>query len=141
MNFQDGADLRRRKKMLARLFREQENVGDPTMCHISASRAKTVPAKLTARLDRTKKVKEARDEAKKEVDAYRKEKDEEFKKFEAEHTSGNKKAEDDASKDAEFKIKEITSAGSKGQDKVVKDLLEAIWNPKPIVPERIEVPK
>lgn len=35
-------------------------------------------------IDRTKKVKEARDEAKKEVDAYRKEKDDEFKKFESE---------------------------------------------------------
>lgn len=34
--------------------------------------------------DRTKKVKEARDEAKKEVDTYRKNKDEEFKKFESE---------------------------------------------------------
>lgn len=34
--------------------------------------------------DRTKKVKEARDEAKKEIDAYRKNKDAEFKKFEAE---------------------------------------------------------
>lgn len=34
--------------------------------------------------DRTKKVKEARDEAKKEIEAYRKEKDEEFKKFESE---------------------------------------------------------
>lgn len=34
--------------------------------------------------DRTKRVKEARDEAKKEIDAYRKEKDDEFKKFEAE---------------------------------------------------------
>jgi Vacuolar (H+)-ATPase G subunit len=35
-------------------------------------------------VDRTKRVKEARDEAKKEIDAYRKQKDEEFKKFEAE---------------------------------------------------------
>jgi hypothetical protein len=34
--------------------------------------------------DRTKKVKEARDEAKKEIDAYRKNKDAEFKKFESE---------------------------------------------------------
>lgn len=34
--------------------------------------------------DRTKRVKEARDEAKKEIDAYRKEKEDEFKKFEAE---------------------------------------------------------
>lgn len=40
--------------------------------------------KLTVVLDRTKRVKEARDGAKKEIEAYRKAKDEEFKKFEAE---------------------------------------------------------
>lgn len=34
--------------------------------------------------DRTKRVKEARDEAKKEIDSYKKSKDEEFKKFESE---------------------------------------------------------
>jgi V-type H+-transporting ATPase subunit G len=34
--------------------------------------------------DRTKRVKEARDEAKKEIDEYRKSKDDEFKKFESE---------------------------------------------------------
>lgn len=41
-------------------------------------------ASLMDDTDRTKRVKEARDEAKKEIDAYRKQKDEEFKKFEAE---------------------------------------------------------
>lgn len=35
-------------------------------------------------VDRTKRVKEARDEAKKEIDAYKKSKDDEFKKFESE---------------------------------------------------------
>lgn len=34
--------------------------------------------------DRTKRVKEARDEAKKEIEQYKKEKDDEFKKFESE---------------------------------------------------------
>lgn len=34
--------------------------------------------------DRTKRVKEARDEAKKEIDNYKKEKEEEFKKYESE---------------------------------------------------------
>ncbi|EHK99926.1 putative V-type proton ATPase subunit G [Glarea lozoyensis 74030] len=81
------------------------------------------------------------DEAKKEIDDYKKSKDDEFKKFEAEHTSGNKKAEEDASKDAEVKIKEIQQAGKKGQDQVVKDLLKAVFDITPIVPERIEVPK
>ncbi len=57
------------------------------------------------------------------------------------HTSGNKKAEEDASKDAETKIKEIRAAGKKGQDAVVKDLLKAVFDVKPVVPERIEVPK
>ncbi len=57
------------------------------------------------------------------------------------HTSGNKKAEEDASKDAEIKIKEIQEAGKKGQDKVVKELLKAVFEIEPIVPDRIEVPK
>ncbi|KAI6712619.1 hypothetical protein JHW43_004847 [Diplocarpon mali] len=91
--------------------------------------------------DRTKRVKEARDEAKKEIDSYKKTKDDEFKKFESEHTSGNKKAEEDAGKDAETKMKEIKSAGKKGQDPVIKDLLKAVFDVKPEVPDRVEVPK
>jgi len=35
-------------------------------------------------IDRTKRIKEAREEAKKEIDTYRKAKEVEFKKFEAE---------------------------------------------------------
>ncbi|PSS20679.1 hypothetical protein M430DRAFT_27698 [Amorphotheca resinae ATCC 22711] len=93
------------------------------------------------RTDRTKRVKEARDEAKKEIDEYRKAKEAEFKKFELEHTSGNKKAEEEANKDAEAQIKQIQQAGKKGQDQVVKDLLKAVFDIKPVVPERIEVPK
>ncbi|CZS88143.1 probable VACUOLAR ATP SYNTHASE SUBUNIT G (VMA-10) [Rhynchosporium graminicola] len=93
-----------------------------------------------AREYRTKRVKEARDEAKKEIDAYKKSKDDEFKKFESEHTSGNKKAEEDANKDAEKKIKEIQTAGKKGQDAVVKDLLKAVFDVKPVVPKRIDAP-
>ncbi|KAJ5054085.1 uncharacterized protein L3040_000369 [Drepanopeziza brunnea f. sp. 'multigermtubi'] len=94
-----------------------------------------------AREYRTKRVKEARDEAKKEIDSYKKTKENEFKTFESEHTSGNKKAEEDAGKDAETKIKEIKGAGQKGQDAVIKDLLKAVFDVKPVAPERIEVPK
>lgn len=57
------------------------------------------------------------------------------------HTSGNKKAEDDANKDAVEQIKGISAAGKKGQDKVVADLLKAVFDVKPIVPDRIEVPQ
>jgi V-type H+-transporting ATPase subunit G len=123
--------------------------------------------------DRTKRVKEARDEAKKEIEAYKNKKDDEFKKFEAEvcntmcpavllrygdclidsgicilnftnkvlqHTRGNKKAEEDASRDAEAQIKSIKEAGKQGQDKVVADLLKAVFDVKPVVPKRIEMP-
>lgn len=56
------------------------------------------------------------------------------------HTSGNKKAEQEADKEAEEKMKEIKAAGKKGQDQVVKDLLKAVFDVKPVVPDRIEVP-
>ncbi|RYO76104.1 hypothetical protein DL766_002452 [Monosporascus sp. MC13-8B] len=84
--------------------------------------------------DRTKRVREARDEAKKEVDAYRKKKEEEFKKFEAEHTQGNRQAEDEANREADAKIQEIQAAGKKSQRKVVDDLLKAVLDVKPVPP-------
>jgi V-type H+-transporting ATPase subunit G len=57
------------------------------------------------------------------------------------HTSGNKKAEEDADKDAEVQMKNIQEAGKKGKDKVVTDLLKAVFDVKPEVPERIEMPR
>ncbi|KAK7747626.1 hypothetical protein SLS62_009037 [Diatrype stigma] len=83
---------------------------------------------------RTKRVREARDEAKKEIDAYRKTKEEEFKKFEAEHTQGNKEAEAEANKEADVKIQEIQTAGKKSQAKVVDDLLKAVLEIHPVAP-------
>jgi V-type H+-transporting ATPase subunit G len=38
-------------------------------------------------------------------------------------------------------MKEIKEAGKTGQDKVVKDLLKAVFDITPVVPERIEIPK
>jgi V-type H+-transporting ATPase subunit G len=38
-------------------------------------------------------------------------------------------------------MKEIKEAGKKGQDRVVKDLLKAVFDIKPVVPDRIEMPK
>jgi V-type H+-transporting ATPase subunit G len=56
------------------------------------------------------------------------------------HSSGNQKAEEDAKKDAENQIKEIQQAATNGQEQVVKDLLKAVFDIKPVVPDRIEVP-
>lgn len=55
------------------------------------------------------------------------------------HKQGNKKAEEDASKDAETKVKEIEAAGRKSGDKVVEDLMRAITDVKPEVPDKISV--
>ncbi|PHH76667.1 hypothetical protein CDD80_1345 [Ophiocordyceps camponoti-rufipedis] len=84
--------------------------------------------------DRTKRIKEARDEAKKEITNYKTKKDEEFKKFEAEHGRGNKEAEDEAAKEAEQQIQVIKNAGQKSRDAVVKNLLEAVFDVKPVPP-------
>ncbi|KAI1006784.1 hypothetical protein K3495_g1435 [Podosphaera aphanis] len=93
-----------------------------------------------AREYRTKRVKEARDKAKSEIDAYKTEKDNEFRRFEAEQTSGNKKAEEDASKEAEIKIAEIRQAGQVGQDEVIQNLLNAVVDVIPVVPQRVIMP-
>ncbi|OKL58740.1 V-type proton ATPase subunit G [Talaromyces atroroseus] len=90
-----------------------------------------------AREYRTKRVKEARTEAQREIDEYRKQKEEEFKKFEAEHSSGNKIAEEEANKEAESQLEDIKTAGKKSGDKVIKDLINAVVDVKPEVPEKI----
>ncbi|KAI4648070.1 hypothetical protein J4E90_004087 [Alternaria incomplexa] len=83
--------------------------------------------------DRTKRVKDARNEAQKEIEDYRKEKESEYQKFEKEHSSGNQKAEEDAKKDTDAKVKEIDEIGNKSGSKVVDQLIEAVVNahPKP----------
>jgi V-type H+-transporting ATPase subunit G len=83
-------------------------------------------------------VREARDEARKEIEAYKAKKEDEFKKFESEHTQGNKQAEQEAAKEAEAKIKDIKDAGNKSQDKVVRDLLRAVLDAKPVAPSEEE---
>jgi len=52
-------------------------------------------------------------------------------------TSGNKKAQDDAGKDADAKVKEIDAAGKKSGSKVVDDLIKAVITPKPEVPDKV----
>ncbi|KAI2618293.1 vacuolar ATPase [Hypomontagnella submonticulosa] len=111
----------------------QNSAGIQTLLDAEREASKIVQK---AREFRTKRVREARDEAKKEIDAYRKAKDEEFKKFEAEHTQGNKQAEDEANREADAKIKEIQAAGKKGQAQVVDELLKAVFEVKPVPPEK-----
>lgn len=87
-----------------------------------------------AREYRTKRVREARDEAKKEIDAYKAQKESEFKAFESEHSAGNKAAEDEASADAEAQIRDIRTAGDQNRDDVVGKLLAAVFDARPQPP-------
>ncbi|KAL8713176.1 MAG: hypothetical protein Q9220_002697 [cf. Caloplaca sp. 1 TL-2023] len=90
--------------------------------------------------DRSKRVKDARAEAQKEIEDYRQQKETEFKDFEKEHTSGNRKAEDDATNDAETQMSEIKTSGEKSGGKVVEELLRVVTDVRPEKPDRVGVP-
>ncbi|KAK9609438.1 hypothetical protein V6Z94_008836 [Aspergillus fumigatus] len=73
-----------------------------------------------------------------EIDEYRQQKEEEFKKFEAEHSSGYKKAEEDANKEAEVKLQDIQTAGKEKGNKVVEDLINAVIDVNPQASDKIK---
>ncbi|KAM3426050.1 hypothetical protein MY1884_009057 [Beauveria asiatica] len=83
---------------------------------------------------RTKRVKEARDDAKKEISDYKAAKEDEYRKFESEHSKGNKQAEDEANKEADKQIKQITEVGRSKQDAVVRELLAAVFDVNMVAP-------
>ena len=56
------------------------------------------------------------------------------------HTSGNEQAEKDAGKETDEKLKEIKSIGDKEGHTVVENLLRAVTDVKPQVPDRVEQP-
>lgn len=53
------------------------------------------------------------------------------------HSSGYKKAEEDANKEAEVKLQEIKDAGNSKGAKVVEDLISALTDVKPEASEKI----
>ncbi|KAL1840828.1 hypothetical protein VTK73DRAFT_3662 [Phialemonium thermophilum] len=112
----------------------QNSTGIQTLLDAEREASKIVQK---AREYRTKRIREARDEAKSEIEAYRQRKEQEFRKFEAEHTQGNKAAEDEANKEADAKIREIQAAVKKNQQKVVDDLLKAVVSVHPVPPSKV----
>ncbi|KAF2453485.1 vacuolar ATP synthase subunit G [Lineolata rhizophorae] len=110
----------------------QNSIGIQTLLDAEREAQKIVQK---AREYRTKRVRDARSEAQKEIEDYRKQKEGEFKAFENEHSSGNKKAEEEANKETEVKLKEIKQIGGSKGGKVVEDLLTAVVSVKPEPPE------
>jgi V-type H+-transporting ATPase subunit G len=109
----------------------QNSAGIQTLLDAEREAAKIVQQ---AREFRTKRVREARDEAKNEIAEYKAKKEDEYKKFEAEHSKGNQQAEDEANKEADKQIKGIQEAGKKSQSGIVKNLLNAVLEAKPTPP-------
>lgn len=54
------------------------------------------------------------------------------------HSSGNQKAEEDAKKDTDVKVKEIEEIGKKSGSKIVDQLIAAVTNAKPEPPRKNE---
>ncbi|KAG6030152.1 hypothetical protein E4U41_000163, partial [Claviceps citrina] len=52
------------------------------------------------------------------------------------HSKGNEQAEAEASQEADKHIKAIKEAGSKGKSGVVKNLLSAVFDVKPVAPAK-----
>lgn len=55
----------------------------------------------------------------------------------SQHTSGDKKAEDEADKEAEVGLREIKDAGGKKGDDVVEKLIQAVVDVRPEASEKI----
>ncbi|KAK9478517.1 H+-ATPase G subunit-domain-containing protein [Lipomyces japonicus] len=84
-----------------------------------------------ARTYRTQKLKDARTEATKEIEAYKASKESEFKKFESEHSSSNSKAEEDANAGVQSELVSIKELAAKAKETVIGQLLDAVTSPKP----------
>jgi V-type H+-transporting ATPase subunit G len=107
----------------------QNSTGIQTLLDAERDAAKIIQQ---AREFRTKRVKEARDEARVEITRYQASKEDAFQKFEAEHTQGNEAAASEANTEAETNIQAIRHAGVKSEARVVGDLLRAVFDVQPV---------
>ncbi|KAG9096838.1 H(+)-transporting V1 sector ATPase subunit G [Ceratobasidium sp. 370] len=84
-----------------------------------------------ARQYRTQKLKDARTEAAKEIEAYKAQKEEDFKSLEGQRAGTTSTAQDAIDKDTEAKIVTINDAYTKQKDGVVQKLLDRVVLVKP----------
>ncbi|BFZ60627.1 H(+)-transporting V1 sector ATPase subunit G [Saitoella coloradoensis] len=83
-----------------------------------------------ARTYRTQRLKDARSEADKEIEEYKRKKESVFQEHESEHTGSNNKAEDEANKKLEQDLAEIKQQAEKGKGDVLKMLIDAVTSAK-----------
>ncbi|KAK0488763.1 H+-ATPase G subunit-domain-containing protein [Armillaria novae-zelandiae] len=106
----------------------QQSQGIQTLLEAEKEAAKIVQQ---ARQYRVQKLKDARSEASKEIEAYKKAKEEEFKAFEASHAGTTSSAQASIDKETDIKLKSITDSFNANKDQVVKKLLDRVVLVKP----------
>ncbi|KAL0576455.1 hypothetical protein V5O48_005530 [Marasmius crinis-equi] len=106
----------------------QQSQGIQTLLEAENEAAKIVQQ---ARQYRVQKLKDARTEASKEIEEYKKTKETEFKEFEASRAGTTSNAQAAIDKDTEVKIDAISESYNKNKDVVVKKLLDRVVLVKP----------
>ncbi|KAL0953603.1 hypothetical protein HGRIS_004811 [Hohenbuehelia grisea] len=106
----------------------QQSQGIQTLLEAEKEAAKIVQQ---ARQYRVQKLKDARSEATKEIEAYKKAKEDEFKAFEASHAGTTSSAQTVIDKETEVNLQQITDSYQQHKDDVVKKLLDRVVLVKP----------
>ncbi|KAJ7066737.1 H+-ATPase G subunit-domain-containing protein [Mycena amicta] len=106
----------------------QQSHGIQTLLEAEKDAAKIVQQ---ARQYRVQKLKDARAEASKEIEDYKKAKEGEFKAFEASHAGTTSSAQSAVDKETEVSLKSISDAYTKNKDDVVNKLLDRVVLVKP----------
>ncbi|KAJ7583305.1 H+-ATPase G subunit-domain-containing protein [Mycena floridula] len=106
----------------------QQSQGIQTLLEAEKEAAKIVQQ---AREYRVKKLRDARTEATKEIEEYKKAKEGEFKAFETSHAGTTSSAQVSIDRETETKLSSISKSYTGNKDAVVKKLLERVVQVKP----------
>ncbi|ODQ68251.1 V-type ATPase [Nadsonia fulvescens var. elongata DSM 6958] len=85
----------------------------------------------TARAFRTNRLRAAKADASKDIEEYKAEKEQEFRKYEASHSGSNDQAEKDAELAVQSQLDEIKQQASSTKASVVDKLIQAVTTPQP----------
>jgi len=106
----------------------QQSQGIQTLLEAEKEAAKIVQQ---ARQYRVQRLKDARAEATKDIEEYKRAKEQEFLAFESSHAGTTSSAQTAVDKETEMKLQEISESYATAKDKVVEKLLDRVVLVKP----------
>ncbi|KNZ74634.1 putative V-type proton ATPase subunit G [Termitomyces sp. J132] len=109
--------------LLIRLQAAQQSQGIQTLLEAEKEAAKIVQQ---ARQYRVQRLKDARSEASKEIEAYKQAKEAEFRAFESSHAGTTSDAQTTVDKETELKLQTISQSYEQAKDTVVEKLLARV---------------